>query len=70
MPPEPRGAIAQNDDYDFDDEQETPWWERDPSEFADPSCIECGGQGGWCRDFDKDGQCIWQECDCVEWPDE
>lgn len=43
-----------DDGDDFDSEPE-----------ADPSCVECGGQGGWCGDFSPTGMCIWVECDCV-----
>jgi hypothetical protein len=49
--------IDADDNDDFD--------EPDAEEFADPSCIACGGQGGWCGSFTRDGQCVWVECDCV-----
>jgi hypothetical protein len=32
-----------------------------PEDDADPSCVECGGQGGW-RDPATDE---WVWCDCV-----
>ena len=55
------------DDGDFDElDDDDDFREPDPEEFADPSCIDCGGQGGWCREI-RDGQCIWQVCDCIDW---
>ena len=38
----------------------------DPEDLADPSCVECGGQGGWCGSFTPDGRCIWTWCDCTD----
>jgi hypothetical protein len=49
------------DDWGDDNDDQ----EAEPEDLADPSCVECGGQGGWCGDFTKDGQCIWVWCWCM-----
>lgn len=49
------------------------WWAETPDDDdlddegpeADPSCIVCGGVGGWCDHFTPAGMCVWVECDCV-----
>lgn len=62
---------AGDDAWDWHDEDDDPRGpdEYDPEELADPSCIDCGGKGGWCGSFDEYGQCIWVDCHCIEWED-
>ncbi len=49
--------------WGFDDDDDDP--ESDFDGEIDPSCVLCGGEGGWWQD----GWTRWVECgDC--WPDE
>ena len=43
-----------------DDEPAEPW------EIADPSCIECGGQGGWIAYVGGVEETAWVMCPCTE----
>lgn len=52
-----------DDAWEWDDDDEDNEEDREPE--ADPSCVECGGQGGWCASFTPEGLCVWVDCDCV-----
>lgn len=56
-------VIELDDELDDDLDFEGLWPVDEPD--ADPSCIACGGQGGWCGDFSPVGLCIWVACDCA-----
>ena len=45
---------------DFDDEPGEPW------ELADPSCAECGDQGGWIEYVGGVDETEWVMCPCTE----
>ena len=45
---------------DLDDSPEEPW------ELADPSCVECGGQGGWIEYVGGVDETEWVMCPCTE----
>ena len=57
--------MAEPDSWDDEDDDED-FHEPEPEDFADPSCIVCGGQGGFCSEI-KNGQCVWTKCDCIDW---